>query len=219
MTLPSSDASKDQNIESSTVSTANVIFYNQSDVVRVTEFDNIEPSKNGTIFNNSQKYDNAVTFALQVISIITALLSMLWGAVSLKRSRDQDSDGEDEEMYWGPMEYICDMLWNTLCISSQVITLALFASREKYWFAGVLTVHVIVALIAYLYRTYQIAYLSTAKRGDNVLGSVRPSVRPSVCPFVCLSVCRLIARKSHYQSKMFVCVSTNRADAVDRLLI
>ena len=126
------------------------------------ELKNIEPSKNGTIFHSSQQDDNdiedAITFALQVISIITALLSILWGAVSLKRNRDQDSDGEDEEIYWGPMEYICDMSWNTLCISSRVITLALFAAREKYWFAGILTVHIIIALIAYLYRTYQIAY-------------------------------------------------------------
>ncbi len=76
--------------------------------------------------------------------------------------------------------------------------------------------------------------LSTMKRGDNALGSVRPSV----CLFVCPSspVCRISgaqrsilgawlcrtqqrAKKSYYQSKMFVCVSTNRADAVDRLLI
>ncbi len=27
------------------------------------------------------------------------------------------------------------------------------------------------------------------------------------------------AKRSHYQSKVFVCVSKNRADAVDRLLI
>ncbi len=61
-----------------------------------------------------------------------------------------------------------------------------------------------------------------------LVASVRPSVRPSVCPSVRLYVrallfepfvCRLIAWRSHYQSKMFVCVSTNRADAVDRLLI
>ncbi len=61
--------------------------------------------------------------------------------------------------------------------------------------------------------------LSTAKRGDNVLGSTRPSV----CLFVCLFVCALLsepfdllgarlcrvqqrAKKSHYQSKVFVCV-------------
>ncbi len=34
-------------------------------------------------------------------------------------------------------------------------------------------------------------------------------------------LCRVqqIAKKSHYQSMMFVCVSSNRTDAVDRLLI
>ncbi len=42
--------------------------------------------------------------------------------------------------------------------------------------------------------------------GDNVLGSIRP---PSA----------LSRLKSHYQSKVFVCVSNSRADAVDRLLI
>ncbi len=55
----------------------------------------------------------------------------------------------------------------------------------------------------------------------------------SVCPFFCLSVSALTAeplgallcrvrqraKKSHYQSKVFVCVSNSRADAVDRLLI
>ena len=63
---------------------------------------------------------------------------------------------------------------------------------------------------------------SLAKQGDNALGSVRLSVRPSVCPSVCLSVCALTqkrAKKSHYQSMEFVCVSNNHADAVDRLLI
>ena len=53
--------------------------------------------------------------------------------------------------------------------------------------------------------------------GDNVLGSVRPSVCMS--ELSCLSVCRIIAQKSHDQSKMFVCLWTNRADAVDLLLI
>ena len=36
-------------------------------------------------------------------------------------------------------------------------------------------------------------FLSTAKLGDNVLGSVRQSVRPSVCP----SVCPPISQHSH----------------------
>ncbi len=76
----------------------------------------------------------------------------------------------------------------------------------------------------------------------SVRPSVRLSVRPSVRPSVRLSVrpCPLSqlnqvqqreiitlkfetkmkrAEKSDFQSEVFVCVSTNRADAVDRLLI
>ncbi len=62
---------------------------------------------------------------------------------------------------------------------------------------------------------------------------VRPSVRPSVCPSVRPSVTALAAeplvarlcrvqqrtKKSHYQSQVFVCVSSYLTDAVDRLLI
>ena len=40
----------------------------------------------------------------------------------------------------------------------------------------------------------------------------RGSVRPSVC-------LQQRAKKSRYQSEVFVCVSTYRVDAVDRLLI
>ncbi len=54
--------------------------------------------------------------------------------------------------------------------------------------------------------------------GDNVLGSVRPSVRPLTAePFDLRVVQR--AKRSHYQSEVFVCVSNNHADAVDQLLI
>ncbi len=62
-----------------------------------------------------------------------------------------------------------------------------------------------------------------------LVASVRLSVRPlSVSaltpePFDLLGaqLCRVRqrAKKSHYQSKVFVCVSNSRADAVDRLLI
>ena len=58
--------------------------------------------------------------------------------------------------------------------------------------------------------------VALAKQGDNVLSSVCPSV----CPSVRLSVCAHMverAKKGHYQSKEVVCVSNNRADAVDRL--
>ena len=77
---------------------------------------------------------------------------------------------------------------------------------------------------------------SLAKQGDNALGSVCPSVHASALSllnrlnydldFVQRRIITLKfktkmkrAEKSHYKSEVFVCVSTNRADAVDRLLI
>ncbi len=42
--------------------------------------------------------------------------------------------------------------------------------------------------------------------------SVGLSIRPSVSTLTA-------EKRSHFQSEVFVCVSTNRADAVDRLLI
>ena len=67
-----------------------------------------------------------------------------------------------------------------------------------------------------------------AKQGDNVYGSIRPSVHPSVCALTAeqfdplgAQLCRVQqrAKKNHYQCRVFVCVSNNRADAVDRLFI
>ncbi len=60
--------------------------------------------------------------------------------------------------------------------------------------------------------------VALAKQGDNVLGSVRPSVCMSVRLSVSVRV-QQRAKKGHYQSEEFVCVSNNRADAVDRLLM
>ena len=45
------------------------------------------------------------------------------------------------------------------------------------------------------------------------------SVCPSVTALIISPRCLKRAEKSHFQSEVFVCVSTNRADAVDRLLI
>ena len=52
----------------------------------------------------------------------------------------------------------------------------------------------------------------------HLVASVCPSVSPSVRPFVCQFV-QHRAKKTHCQSKVFVCVSNNCADAVDQLLI
>ncbi len=53
-----------------------------------------------------------------------------------------------------------------------------------------------------------------------LVASVCPSVRPYVCLSVSARLCRVQqrARESHNQSEEFVCVSNNRADAVDLLL-
>ena len=163
MSFPNMDINKDQNTESSTLRTINVTLNNKPHWTGETQFTNVITTyRNGTDFTNEKEDDNdikdAITFALQVLVIITALLSISWGAVRLKRSRDQDDDGEDEEVYWGALDYICDMTWNVLCISSRVITLALFASSEKYWFAGIMTAHIAIALVIYLYLTYKIEY-------------------------------------------------------------
>ncbi len=54
----------------------------------------------------------------------------------------------------------------------------------------------------------------------HLVASVRLSVRPSIHPSVnALMPEQKRARKSHNQSEVFVCVSNNGADAVDRLLI
>ncbi len=56
--------------------------------------------------------------------------------------------------------------------------------------------------------------VALAKQGDNRIGSVHPSVSQRSHGRV-----QQRAKKSHYQFKVFVSVSNNRTDAVDRLLI
>ena len=64
-----------------------------------------------------------------------------------------------------------------------------------------------------------------SEAGDNALGSVRPSVRLYVQALLFeplgawFSRVQQRAKKSHDQSKILVCVFTNRADAVDQLFI
>ncbi len=61
-------------------------------------------------------------------------------------------------------------------------------------------------ILNYFYRP-----CSLAKQGDNALGSV--------CPSVSALTPEEEQRKAKEESKVFVCVSSNCADAVDRLLI
>ncbi len=71
---------------------------------------------------------------------------------------------------------------------------------------------------------YVMLSLSTAKRGDNVLGSVRPSVRLFACRFVCAE-CSKEQKEALPVQSVCLCAcyqwayADNRADAVDRLLM
>ncbi len=56
-----------------------------------------------------------------------------------------------------------------------------------------------------------INHVALAKQGDNVLGSIRQSV--------CALTAEQRAKKSHYQSRVFVCVSNNCAYVVNQLLM
>ncbi len=177
MSLPSMDVIEDPGIESSTLFQMNATFNNQSEVTSVTHpITFTETRENGTTSNikpvDENNFDDIVTFALQVLVIVTALLSISWGAVSLKIGEEQDNNGKRIlERYWGPVDYVCDMTWNLLCISSRVITLALFASSERYWFAGIIITHSFIALLIYVllirnteeYRSYNTKFGSAAK--------------------------------------------------------
>ena len=59
-----------------------------------------------------------------------------------------------------------------------------------------------IMLLEYYYRP--------RSEGDKALGSVRPSVRPFVCALTAKSI------RSHYQSKVFVCVSSIRGAYTDK---
>ena len=79
----------------------------------------------------------------------------------------------------------------------------------------------IARLVAGICLIFCWQFLSTAKLGDNALGSVCLSVCPSIRPFVCALLLSAAQSKEESLSvpMVFGCVSNNYADAVDRLLI
>ncbi len=161
MSLPSMNTDDNVNNDRETNTTINVntTLGNQTELIYVTQptSNYTEAYENITVSNNYDTDENniedMVTLALQVFVLVTALLSISWGAVSLKKNTEQDETGEDEQNLWGTTDYICDTTWNALCISSRVIALALFASRERFWFAGVVVLHTFIFLIMYVLQT------------------------------------------------------------------
>ncbi len=132
MSLPSEDTSEDQDTDVSMLSGINLTLTNKSELTSVA------PSTNFTeTYERESNIKGLVTFALQILAVVTALISISWGAVSFKKEHEQDDHGVIEMNFWGATDYICDMTWNMLCISSRVITLALLASWEIAIFAGI----------------------------------------------------------------------------------
>ncbi len=107
--------------------------------------------------------------------------------------------------------------------------------RESVQLSSIALKQVLILFVSYIKKIKEVRVPLFIDREAReimyLVASVRPSVRPFVCPsspvwtiwplILGARLCRVQqgAKKSHYQSKMFVCVSNNRADTVDRLLI
>ncbi len=88
----------------------------------------------------SNDSDISLTLILQVMSVITSLLSISWGATSYKVINDE----ENGNLSFETMDYALDVTWNILCISARILALSLFATIYRYWFAGIVTVHITI---------------------------------------------------------------------------
>ncbi len=98
--------------------------------------------------NGISNLDEAFTLTLQILVIISALFSISWSSVTLKRVDDKE-EGEDSTL----LDYFLELVWNILCISSRVIALSLFASVQRYWFAGLITFQVVIVTLIFGLRT------------------------------------------------------------------
>ncbi len=61
---------------------------------------------------------------------------------------DDKKEGEDSNL----LDYFLELIWNILCISSRVIVLALFASVQRYWFAGLISCQVVLFSILFFFK-------------------------------------------------------------------
>ncbi len=159
MSLPTILPTGHETPESSTVIDLNATFPNLPEVTSVTQNINATGMYENRTTSTDQQGDKnhieeLVTLVLQIFVLVTALLSISWGYVSLKiNSELRDGGPFSRDNYWGPVDYICDMAWNVLCISSRVIALALFASRERFWFIGLVISHFLIAAVIYISLT------------------------------------------------------------------
>ncbi len=98
----------------------------------------------------SSNDDISITLILQIITVITSLLSISWGATSFKAEDEETSVACVDP--FEPTDYVMDLVWNILCISARILALSLFATVYRYWFAGIVTVHIIIIFSVMLYN-------------------------------------------------------------------
>ncbi len=93
---------------------------------------------------------------MQILAVVSALLSLSWLAVTYKVQEDSDDGPHDPPRPFTAADYILEMLWNVLAISCRIIALSLFGSQYRYWFAGVVVMQCLfwTACIAYIERGY-----------------------------------------------------------------
>ena len=84
---------------------------------------------------------------MRIASIVTSLLSLSNGFAIWRAFL-----AEEENWEWTWTDTAADILWNITSISPRVITLALFASYEPYWFwALIITQIVIISVLTFAY--------------------------------------------------------------------
>ncbi len=82
------------------------------------------------------------------------MLSLSWCNTEFKNAVDSAEDEKDTARPPRPFttcDYILEMIWNTLAGSCRVITLALFATQYRNWFAGVVIVQIMLLTSAIMY--------------------------------------------------------------------
>ena len=81
---------------------------------------------------------------MRIITIVTSLVSLSFGFVSWRLFLEKE---KSENWEWNIIHTAADMLWNLIFITARVITLALFASYEPYWFWGFIVAQIVVVTI------------------------------------------------------------------------
>ena len=80
---------------------------------------------------------------VRIITIVTSLVSLSVGFATWRSY--QETKGNTTKWNWKHMA--ADLVWNGLSISARVITMALFASYEPYWFWGLIGGQILIAFL------------------------------------------------------------------------